>query len=78
MEKSKSVVTPLYSHFNLNWNQSPTSEIEKEEMKKVLYASTVGSLIYAMVCTQVDITHAVGVVSGFLANPWKEHWDDVK
>jgi ATP-binding cassette subfamily B (MDR/TAP) protein 1 len=64
MENAKSVATPLVIS-----KQSPTSEIEKEEMKKVLYASTVGSLIYAMVCTQVDITHAVGVVSGFLANP---------
>jgi hypothetical protein len=78
MEKSKSVVTPLYSHFNLNWNQSPTSEIEKDEMKKVSYSSTVGSLMYAMVCTQTYITHAVGVVSRFLANPGNEHWNDVK
>uniref|UniRef100_A0A3Q7GJI6 Reverse transcriptase Ty1/copia-type domain-containing protein n=1 Tax=Solanum lycopersicum TaxID=4081 RepID=A0A3Q7GJI6_SOLLC len=36
---------------------------EKEDMKKVPYASAVGSLIYAMVCTRPDIAHAVGVVS---------------
>jgi ATP-binding cassette subfamily B (MDR/TAP) protein 1 len=78
MEKSKSVATPLYSHFNLNSNQSPTSEIEKDEMKKVSYSSTVRNLMYAMVCTQADITHAVGVVSGFLANPGNGHWNDVK
>lgn len=47
-------------------------------MLKVPYASTVGSLMYAMVCTRPDIAHAVGVVSRFLSNPGKEHWAAVK
>uniref|UniRef100_A0A3Q7HML1 Retrovirus-related Pol polyprotein from transposon TNT 1-94 n=1 Tax=Solanum lycopersicum TaxID=4081 RepID=A0A3Q7HML1_SOLLC len=32
-------------------------------MALVPYASVVGSLMYAMVCTRPDIAHAVGVVS---------------
>ena len=44
-----------------------------KEMSKVPYASAVGSLMYAMVCTRPDISHAVGVVSQFLTNPRKEH-----
>ena len=47
-------------------------------MKKVPYTSTVGSLMYAMVCTRLDIAHVVGVVSWFLSNPGKEHWVAVK
>jgi len=31
-----------------------------------------------MVCTRPDIAHAVGVVSRFLSNPGKEHWEGVK
>ena len=31
-----------------------------------------------MVCTRPDIVHAVGVVSRFLKNPGKEHWEVVK
>jgi ATP-binding cassette subfamily B (MDR/TAP) protein 1 len=42
---------------------------ERDEMKKVPYASAVGSLMYAMVCTRPDIAHAVSVVSRFLSNP---------
>ena len=34
--------------------------------------------MYAMVCTRPDIAHAVGVVSRFLSNPGKEHWEGVK
>ena len=51
---------------------------ERDEMKKVPYASAVGSLMYAMVCTRPDIAHVVGMVSQFLSNPGKEHWSVVK
>ena len=34
--------------------------------------------MYAMVCTRPDIAHAVGVVSRFMSNPGKEHWNAVK
>ena len=32
-------------------------------MREVPYASAVGSLIYAMVCTRLDIIHVLNVVS---------------
>ena len=47
-------------------------------MMKVPYASAVGSLLYGMVCTRPDIRYAVGVVSRFMSNPRKEHWNAVK
>jgi len=34
--------------------------------------------MYAMVCTRLDIAHAVGVVSRFMSNPGKMHWEVVK
>ena len=34
--------------------------------------------MYAMVTTRPDISHAVGVVSRYMANPGKEHWAAVK
>ena len=47
-------------------------------MSHVPYASTVESLMYAMVCTRPDIAHAVSVVSRFMIKPGKEHWQVVK
>ena len=47
-------------------------------MSRVPYASAVGSLMYAMVCTRPDIAHAVGVLSRFMSNPGKEHWTAMK
>ena len=47
-------------------------------MFRVPYSSAVGSLMYAMVCTRLDISHAVEVVRRYMNNPGKEHWEAVK
>ena len=47
-------------------------------MSKVPYASTIGSLMYAMVCTRPDIAHTVRVVSRFMSRPGKQYWEAVK
>ncbi|KAG5549866.1 hypothetical protein RHGRI_014986 [Rhododendron griersonianum] len=78
MSKAKPVSCPLANHFKLSSKQCPTSEKDKAEMEKFPYASAVGSLMYAMVCTRPNLAHAVGVVSRFLSNPGKEHWAAVK
>jgi poly(3-hydroxybutyrate) depolymerase len=57
---------------------NPSNEAERMEMSRVPYASAVGSLMYAMICTRPDIAQAVGAVSRFMADPGKEHWDAVK
>lgn len=47
-------------------------------MLNVPYASVVGSLIYVMICTRPDIAYVVRVISRFLSNSDKEHWNVVK
>lgn len=47
-------------------------------MAEIPYSQAVGSLMYAMVCTRADIAYAVSVVSRFMSNPGKLHWDAVK
>ena len=42
-------------------------------MAKVSYASIIGSLMYVMVCTRLNITHAVGVVSRYISNMGTQH-----
>ena len=44
----------------------------------VPYASAVGSLMYAMVCTRLDIAHVVGVLRRYMSKPGKEHWKTIK
>ncbi|CAA0825692.1 Unknown protein [Striga hermonthica] len=78
MKSAKPVNTPLANHFKLSKQSCPKSQEEKEAMAGVPYSSAVGSLMYAMVCTRPDIAHAVGVVSRYLSNPGKDHWEVVK
>ena len=73
MEGAKAISTPMPLHVQLSGKGSPISEKDKTYMEKVPYASAVGSLMYAMVCTRPDIAQAVGLVSRFMSNPGKMH-----
>ena len=74
MDKAKNVSCPLASHFKLSKKQCPSDEKMEKEMHNVPYASAVGSLMYAMVCTRPDIAQAVSTVSRFMSNPGRPHW----
>ncbi|CAA0814313.1 Uncharacterized mitochondrial protein AtMg00810 [Striga hermonthica] len=78
MNIAKLVRVPLGSQFKLSNKDSPQDNSEKEKMRVTPYASAIGSLMYAMVCTRPDIAHAVGVVSRFMSNPGVMHWEAVK
>lgn len=73
MHDSKKGFLPFRHGISLSKDQSLKTDEEIEKMKAVPYASAVGSLMYAMLCTRPDICFAVGVVSRFQSNPGKEH-----
>ena len=54
------------------------NDLEKESMKNILYASTVGSLLCARVCTRPDIAFVVGVLGQYQSNPGMDHWIAIK
>jgi ATP-binding cassette subfamily B (MDR/TAP) protein 1 len=74
MHNAKLVSTPLAAHFRLSSALCPQSDHEIEYMSRVPYSSAVGSLMCAMVCSRLDLSHALSVVSRFVVNPGKEHW----
>ncbi|RVW85181.1 Retrovirus-related Pol polyprotein from transposon TNT 1-94 [Vitis vinifera] len=49
-----------------------------QEMQKIPYASAVGSLMYAQVCTRPDIAYIVGMLGRYLSNPGMDHWRAAK
>ena len=51
MKDAKPVGTPLATLFKPSTELCSSDDKEKEEISKIPYASTVGSLMYAMVCT---------------------------
>ncbi|XP_062087593.1 secreted RxLR effector protein 161-like, partial [Humulus lupulus] len=78
MKNSKKGLLPSRHGVYLSKKQSPQTPQEEEEMKQIPYASAVGSLMYAMLCTRPDICYAVGVVSRYQSNPGRQHWAAVK
>ena len=42
-------------------------------MEKISYASAIGSIMYAMLCTRPDMAFALSVTSRFQANPGESH-----
>jgi len=73
MSDAKPVNVPLGGHFKLSKAHAPTMEDNKALMSEVPYASAIGNLMYAMVCTRPVIAQAVGVVSRYMSNMEKEH-----
>ena len=78
MHDSKPVSTPIASHFKLSSSQCPSTDSDFDYMSKVPYSSAVSSLMYAMVCSRPDLSYAMSLVSRYMANPGKEHWNAVK
>ncbi|XP_040940152.1 secreted RxLR effector protein 161-like [Gossypium hirsutum] len=47
-------------------------------MQEITYASTIGSLMYAQVCTRLDIAYIVGMLGRYLSNPGIDNWISAK
>ena len=47
-------------------------------MSRIPYASTIGSIMYAMLCTRLDVAHALSITSRFQQDPGEKHWSAVK
>ncbi|KAH9686777.1 Integrase catalytic domain-containing protein [Citrus sinensis] len=56
--KSKDEIEKLKTQLNQDYDMK---NLEREYMLQVPYSNAVGSLMYAIVCTRLDISHAIGI-----------------
>ena len=54
--------TPVAKGDKFSLSQCPKNNFEIQEMQKIPYASAIGSLMYAQVCTRSDIAYIVGML----------------
>ena len=70
--------TPMAKGDKFSLSQCPKNNFEIHEMQQIPYASAIGSLMYAQVCTRSDIEYIVGMLGRYLSNPGKYHWIPAK
>jgi len=63
MQDSKPMDTLVDKNLSLSRDMCLKTPEEKEKMSRVPYASVIGSLMYAMMCTHLDICYVIGLVS---------------
>ena len=69
----------LASHsIHLSKKICPKTPEERKRMSKISYASAVGSIIYAMLCTKPDVAYVLDITSRFQADLGEDHWKAVK
>jgi hypothetical protein len=78
MEDSKKGFLPMLQGKILSKTQGPATAEDREEMNKIPYASAIGSIMYAMLCTRPDVAHAISLTSRYQSDPGLEHWTAVK
>ena len=58
--------------------QNPTTSENRKRMKVIPYASAIGSIKYAMLCTKPIVYLAMSLARGYDRNPRVDHWTAVK
>ena len=77
MKDSKRGFLPMSHGIKLSKSQCPTTK-ERERMDKIPYASAIDSIMYAMLCTRLDVSYALSMTSRFQSDPGECHWIAVK
>jgi hypothetical protein len=72
MDKAKKGSLPMSGKI-LGKAPCPTMAKDRETMSKVPYASAIGSIMYAMLCTRLDVSNALSFTSRYQSDLGVEH-----
>ncbi|KAI5410346.1 hypothetical protein KIW84_055734 [Lathyrus oleraceus] len=78
MHDSKKGFIPMQHGLCLSKTKSPSTKEERDRMNKIPYASAIGSIMYAMLCTRPDVSYALSATSRYQSDPGDAHWVAVK
>ena len=78
MDQSKKGFLHVLQGVKLSQTKCPTTAEDREKMKAIPYASTIGSIMYVMFCTRPDVCLAISLAGRYQSNPGVDHWTAVK
>lgn len=78
MHEAKSVVVPVSQQIKFSASQCPQTDAANKDMYLIPYSNAVGSIMYMMICTRHDLAYAISVLSRFMSNPRRFHWEALK
>ena len=78
MHKCSGTTAPVVKGDKFGQFQGPRNQLEIDQMRTIPYASAVGSIMYAQVCTRPDLAFITGMLGRFQSNPEMDHWKAVK
>ncbi|KAK8631789.1 hypothetical protein V6N13_028568 [Hibiscus sabdariffa] len=78
IKASKKGFLPMTHGISLSKEMCPSTSQERERMSQIPYASAIGSIMYAMICTRPGLSYALSMTSRYQENPGEGHWVAVK
>ena len=78
MEQSKKEFLPVLQGVKLSKTQNPATTENRKRMKVIPYASAIGSIKYAMLCTRHILYLIMSLARGYDSDPGVDHWTAVK
>ncbi|GJY73221.1 retrotransposon protein, putative, ty1-copia subclass [Tanacetum coccineum] len=78
MENSKRGMIPMQEKMKFSKSQGASTPAEIQHMQNIPYASVVGSIMYAVRCTHLEVVFAQNITSRFQQNQGDAHWTAVK
>ena len=78
MEQSKKEFLPVFQGVKLSKTPSPTIVEDRERIEVIPYASAIGSIKYAMLCTRPIVYPALILASEYNFDLGVDHWTAVK
>lgn len=78
MNNCKPVTLPLANHFVLSKDQAICNEYKVEYMSRIPYSNVIGSIMYLMVCTRLNLAFLVSTLSRYMSNQGPQHWEALK
>jgi hypothetical protein len=78
LTNAKKVTTPMEPGAQFSKEQGPFTPTQAMQMQGVPYAEAVGSVLWPVIVSRPDAAFAIGILSQFIQNPGKAHWEGLK